>query len=423
MDEEGAGPAGRPEPREQLDRRDPGAGQRVGVHAPDRRDVGARGGVGDHPVPGELVALQAVLAPALAVALAGERAVARADPAHEPEGEGEVDGRADAVGALGRLLHPAAGQHVGTTPTVHRRGRGQQPRDRPQRVGGDAAHGLGPLGPPARHRGPHGVPAGRPRGEVRLVTQALVDEDVGEREQHDEVGPGHRGEVDPRAVLGELRRGRETGVDEHQPSPRPGAGEVLDERRHRGCGVRAHDEDGVGSPEVGEREGEPPVDPERAVGARCRRRHAEPAVVVDERRAQDDARELPERVGLLVGQAPTAEHRDGPAPGLLLEADEPAVDEVERLVPRGRLERGAPTAATHERRREAVGGPQDLRRAPALLAHPAPVRGEVARVDAHREHGVRDRRQRLGALERAVGAVRRRRHVAQTLAIVAPRRR
>ena len=56
---------------------------------------------------------------------------------------------------------------------------------------------------------------------------------------------------------------------------------------------------------------------------------------------EHDPGELAQRVGLLVGQASPAEHRDGVTAVLLLDAGEPRVDEVERLLPRGGLE--APT--------------------------------------------------------------------------------
>ena len=63
----------------------------------------------------------------------------------------------------------------------------------------------------------------------------------------------------------------------------------------------------AGLGDVGERERQPAVDAERPVRRRCRRGHAEPAVVVDRRRPQRDPGELAERVGLLVGQPAAAE--------------------------------------------------------------------------------------------------------------------
>ena len=63
-------PPGGAEAVEHLVGGDPGLRELVGVDAPDAGDVRAGGGVGEHPVAGQLVGLLAVLAPALAVALA-----------------------------------------------------------------------------------------------------------------------------------------------------------------------------------------------------------------------------------------------------------------------------------------------------------------------------------------------------------------
>ena len=52
------------------------------------------------------------------------------------------------------------------------------------------------------------------------------------------------------------------------------------------------------------------VDAERLLVRGAGADHAEPAVVVDERRLQADARELAEQIGLLGRQARAAEHAD-----------------------------------------------------------------------------------------------------------------
>jgi len=70
--------------------------------------VGPGGRVVDAAVPGQLIRLLAVLAPALAVALTGDAAVAGARPARQPEGQGQVDPGRDRVGALAVLLGPAS---------------------------------------------------------------------------------------------------------------------------------------------------------------------------------------------------------------------------------------------------------------------------------------------------------------------------
>ena len=78
--EEAAAPTGRsrvPRSSQQLVRRAARAGQLVRVDAPDGGDVGARGGVVEPAVAGQLVGLLPVLAAALAVALAGEASRSR----------------------------------------------------------------------------------------------------------------------------------------------------------------------------------------------------------------------------------------------------------------------------------------------------------------------------------------------------------
>ena len=66
------------------------------------------------------------------------------------------------------------------------------------------------------------------------------------------------------------------------------------------------------------------------------RRHAEAAVVVDVGRAERDARELAQQVGLLVCQRPAAEHGDGVAAVTALDLGEPAARRARGLRPRSR---------------------------------------------------------------------------------------
>ena len=73
--------------------------------------------------------------------------------------------------------------------------------------------------------------------------------------------------------------------------------------------VRAGDPDHVGADHVGPRVGRA-IDAERLLVRGAGADHAEPAVVVDVRRLQADARELAEQVGLLGRQARAAEHAD-----------------------------------------------------------------------------------------------------------------
>ena len=86
--------------------------------------------------------------------------------------------------------------------------------------------------------------------------------------------------------------------------------EVPHDRRHRLCHVAAHEQNHFGVRNVFERKRQAAIDAQRLRRAGGRRRHAESAVVVDVRRAERDARELPQQVRLLVGQRAAAEDTD-----------------------------------------------------------------------------------------------------------------
>src|SRR6185312_15243737 len=99
------------------------------------------------------------------------------------------------------------------------------------------------------------------------------------------------------------------------------------------------------------------------------------AVVVDVPGAQRDARELAQLVGLLVGQAPAAEARDGVGAVLRLSAQDRGRDAVEGLVPGDGPQRGTLVIAS-QWRGEPVGMAQQRSRGGALPAQPAAVRRE-----------------------------------------------
>ena len=110
----------------------------------------------------------------------------------------------------------------------------------------------------------------------------------------------------------------------------------------------------VGERDVGHRERRA-VDAERLVVGARRRRHAEPAVVVDVARAEADAGELAHQVALLVGHRGAAVDRDGVLAVLGLDRLPARDDVVERLVPGGALQRAALAAAADQRVAQAVG--------------------------------------------------------------------
>ncbi len=210
----------------------PGPGMIVGIDAPHAGHVLAGGGVGDHPVAGQLVGLLAVLAAALAVALARDGAVAAALGAHEAERQGQVDDGGDGVGAVDVLLGAAAREQERSPATAVRAGVGQRAGDAAQLGLGDAGRRGDPLGPPLGDAAAYGIDAVDARGEVVVVGERLGEHDVQQAEDEHQVGAGHELHVLAGAVLGELGGGAEPRVDDDQPAALADAAEVLDGRRH-----------------------------------------------------------------------------------------------------------------------------------------------------------------------------------------------
>jgi hypothetical protein len=322
----------------------------------------------------------------------------------------QVDRRRDRRCALRGLLDAAARQHVRAGPAVYRRGGGQQPSHPAELGGGNARDGLDPFRPPACDRARDVVEPGGALREVRAVGESFGEHHVEEPEQDGEVRAGHGREVHATGGLFR-RRVRQPGgrgpprVDDDEPARRPRPGEMLHGRRHGLGQVRAEEQHRLRTPDVGQREGQTAVDAEGPVHPGCRRGHAEPAVVVDVRGTQHRARELAERVGLLVGEPAPAEHGHRPGAVLRGQGREPGRDEVERHVPAHRLQLTG--RAPDQRGDEPVGRPEHRRRRPALLAQTAPVGGEVAGLHLGCGRHVRTGpRQRHPALQRAVGAVR-----------------
>ena len=154
-------------------------------------------------------------------------------------------------------------------------------------------------------------------------------------ERERQVGAGHRLEEQVGAVGG--RRAPRVDHD-HLAAALAQPVEVPGRRRHRLGEVGADEHHHVGLLDVGERERQPAVDPERPVAGRGGRRHAPAAVVVDLAGAERDPGELAELVGLLVGEPAAAEHRDAVRSALPAQLEQPGRDQVERLVPRSRAQ-------------------------------------------------------------------------------------
>jgi hypothetical protein len=144
-------------------------------------------------------------------------------------------------------------------------------------------------------------------------------------------------------------------------------GQVTAERGHRLRDVRADQQQRVRGADVGQRERQPAVHPERPVARRGRGGHAEPAVVVDVPGAQHDPGELAQRVRLLVGQPAAAEHGDGVPSVPRLGPGDLGDHDGERLFPGGRAQPTA-LAVAQQRRGQPVRVVEQLGRGPALLA-------------------------------------------------------
>ncbi len=329
----------------------------------------------DLAVAGQLVGLLAVLATTLAVALAGDRPEAGPRVAGQPEREGECDEGRHRVGAARVLLAAAGGEDVGAALGVagprQRRDRGAHRRHR------DPGDPLDPLGQPLRGHRPEVVEAGRPLLDEAAVGIPLGDGEVEHPERQGRIGAGAQLQMQAPAVEG-LRRGRgEARVGDHEPAGVGRPHEVGEEGRHGLGRVGAEEQHRVRRADVGDREGQPAIEAE-APDPGCRGgAHAPPAVVVDLARAQRDASELAQLVGLLVGEPAAAEDRHGIPAVCRLRPDDGVGHDVEGFVPR----RGGELAvASDQGSREPTGGAEQLGARPALLAQATPVRRETPRA-------------------------------------------
>ena len=308
-------PAVGAEPVQQLVGRDPGAGQLVGVDAPHRGDVRPGGRVGQLAVAGQLVGLLPVLAPALPVALPGDRAPARSRAAAgQPERQRQVDPGGGGVGAVGVLLGAARGED-------HRGARARPARAPPRSARPPGRRWCAPPGPASR-RAPRGAPRRtrwcgprcRPRRPGRPGSRCAAGR-----------WPATGRCAAPAAGAGARARRWRCAAGRPRCAGRRARGPAWKYRMAGGmvsAGLLPTSSTTSAVGDVGERERHAAVDAERPGGRGGRRGHAEPAVVVDVRRAQRDPGELAQLVGLLVGQPAAAEAADRvPAVAVLRGAD------------------------------------------------------------------------------------------------------
>ena len=158
--------------------------------------------------------------------------------------------------------------------------------------------------------------------------------------------------------------------------------EVLHDRRHRLGDVRADEHDRVRAGEIRDWKRQAAVETERPKACGRCRRHAEAAVVVDVRSAQNDARELAQLIDLLVGERAAAEDADRVATVLALQQPQTGRDLVDGVLPAGwhQLTGGI----SHERRDEAIWMRQRVAGGEAFEAERAGVDGKL-RVASDRQ--------------------------------------
>ena len=127
-------------------------------------------------------------------------------------------------------------------------------------------------------------------------------------------------------------------------------------RRDRGAfgDVRSCDPNHLGPDHVGPRVRRA-VDAKRLLVRRPGADHAQPAVVVDERRLETDAREFAEQIRLLGREAGAAEDADGAGAMGLLNATDLGGDTVDGLRVRQRAESGGRRRVPAHRRRQPIG--------------------------------------------------------------------
>ena len=313
---------------EHLHRRLALVGELLVGDPPHAADVRAVLGVLDVAVAGQLVALVAVLAPALPVALPGDGAVAASGPADAARGQHQVDQAQHVLHALGVLFH-AAGVQQEARPRrpPHARHLADQPRLH-------AADARGPLRRAPGHRRLQLLPsAAVVRHELvvhPVVGHQLVQQGLPQRA----VRAGAKLHVQ----VGGARDGRHPGVHHDQPrAVVPRAPDVVRQRGEALAHVRPREQHHLRQRQVrvGVRGA---VHAEGLLVAAAGRHHAEAAVVVQVGRPDGQAGELAHEVALLVGQRHAAHHAEGVAAVLLLDGAYPRRHQVQRLVPRGLAE-------------------------------------------------------------------------------------
>ena len=210
-------------------------------------------------------------------------------------------------------------------------------------------------------RGPRQRPLAAVLGDLLEADRVRVDERVIEPValDHDLQHAGEQRRVAPRLhrqvqIAGAGRRRDARILDDDLRALLARLPDVVRGDRRALGDVRPGDPDHVGADHVGPRVRRA-VDAERLLVRGAGADHAQPAVVVDERRLEADARELAEQIGLLGRQAGAAEDADGAGAVRLLNAADLGGDAGDGLRVRQRAEARRRGRIAPQRRRQPIG--------------------------------------------------------------------
>ena len=218
---------------------------------------------------------------------------------------------------------------------------------------------------PLRHagdlRGPRQRPLTAVLGDLLESDRVRVDERVIEPValDHDLQHAGKQRRVAPRLhrqieIAGPGRRRDARILDDDLRALLARLPDVVGGDRRALGDVRSGDPDHVGADHVGPGVGRA-VDAERLLVRGAGADHAQPAVVVDERRLETHARELAEQVRLLGRQAGAAEDADGAGAVRLLNAPDLGGDTADGVRVRQRAESRRRGRIAPQRRRQSIG--------------------------------------------------------------------
>ena len=193
--------------------------------------------------------------------------------------------------------------------------------------------------------------ADRVRVDERVIEPVALDHDLQHAGEQRRVAPRFHRQVQ---IAGASSRRDARILDDDLRALLARLPDVVRRDRRAFGDVRSCDPDHLGPDHVGPRVRRA-VDAERLLVRGAGADHAQPAVVVDERRLETHARELAEQIGLLGRQAGAAEDADGAGAVGLLNATDLGGDTVDGLRVRQRAESGRRRRVPPQCRRQPIG--------------------------------------------------------------------